>query len=119
MNDIQFSSGSANLIAVTGRQKWNVYLASQAQMAASAMAMFKRANNLAFSSSVLPCEAAIICAILLQWPGGVSVPAPPAQNQAISVCSSVRVEPTSAPSSLTSLSSAAYCSLSRDGGPGG
>ena len=71
-------------------------------MAASAIAMFKSANNLAFSSSVVPRAAAIICAMLFQWPGGVSVPAPSAQNKAISVWSSVRVEPTSAPSSLTS-----------------
>jgi len=69
-------------------------------MAASAMAMFNKANNLAFSSSVLPCAAAIICAILFQWPGGVSVPAPSAQNNAIWVWSCVRVEPTAAPSSL-------------------
>src|SRR5512132_735584 len=103
MNDIQFNSGSAKAIAVTGRQKSKVYLASQAQIAASAMAMFKRANNLAFSSSVLPCAAAIVCAILFQCPGGVSVPAPSAQNKAISVSSSVRVDPTAAPSSLTSL----------------
>ena len=51
-------------------------LASQEQMAASAIAMFKSANNLAFSSSVVPRAAAIICAMLFQWPGGVSVPAP-------------------------------------------
>src|SRR6266496_4851321 len=117
MNDIQFSCGSAKAIAVTGRQKWKVYLASQAQMAASAMAMFNKANNLAFSSSVLPRAAEIVCAILFQWPGGVSVPAPSAQNKALSVCSSVRGEPTAAPSSLTSSKSAAYRSLSRDGGP--
>src|SRR6266568_4032754 len=103
MNDIQFSCGSTKAIEVTGRQKWKVYLGYQEQMAASAMAMFNKANSLAFSSSVLPCPAAIICAILFQWPGGVSVPAPSAQNKAIWVCSSVRVEPTAAPSSLTSL----------------
>ena len=66
MNDIQFSSGSAKAIAVTGRQKWYVYLASQEQMAASAMAMFKSANNLAFSSNVVPPAAPIICAMLFQ-----------------------------------------------------
>jgi hypothetical protein len=103
MNDIQFSSGSAKAIAVTGRQKWKVYFVSHAQIAASAMAMFRRANNLEFSSSVLPCASAIVCAMPFQWPGGVSGPAPSAQNKAISVCSSVRVEPTAAPSSLTSL----------------
>src|SRR4030095_11384197 len=119
MNDIQFSSGSAKAIAVTGRQKWKVYLASHAQMAASAVAMFNKANNLAFSSSRLPRASPRACAMLFQWPGGVSVPAPSAQNKAIWLCSSVRVEPTAAPSSLTSSQSSAYCGLSRDGGPGG
>ena len=66
MNDIQCNCGSAKAIAVTGRQKLNVYLASQAQMAASAMAIFKSPNNLAFSSSVVPRAAAIICAMLFQ-----------------------------------------------------
>src|SRR5262245_19770945 len=102
MNDAQFNSGSASLIAVTGRQKWNVYVASQEEMAASAMAIFNKANNLAFCSNVLPCAAARICAMLFQCPGGVSVPAPSAQNKAICVCSSVRVDPTAAPSCLTS-----------------
>src|SRR6185436_19255843 len=102
MNDLQFSWGSAKAIAVTGRQKWYVYFASQEQMAASAIAMFMSANNLAFSSIVVPCDAPIICAMLFQWPGGVSVPAPSAQNKAISVWSAVRVEPTAAPSCLTS-----------------
>ena len=91
MKDIQFSCGSAKAIAVTGRQKLKVYLASHAQMAASAMAMFNKANNLAFSSSVLPFASAIICEMLFQCPGGVSVRTPSAQNKAISVWSSVRV----------------------------
>src|SRR6266576_5515998 len=81
MNDIQFSCGSAKAIAVTGRQKWYVYLASQEQMAASAIAMFKSANNLTSSSSVTPRVAPIVCAMLFQWPGGVSVPEPSAQNK--------------------------------------
>src|SRR5439155_23771768 len=118
MNDVQFSSGSAKLIAVTGRQKWKVYLASQAQIAASAMAMFNKANSLAFSSRVLPRPAAIICAILFQWPGGVSVLAPSAQNKAVWDLSFVRVEPTAATSALTSLQSADYCSLASGCGPG-
>jgi len=62
MNDIQFSSGSAKAIAVTGRQKSKMYLASQAQMAASAMAMFNKANSRAFRSGVLSCAAAMFCA---------------------------------------------------------
>src|SRR4030095_11754134 len=96
INDIRFSSGSAKAIAVTGRQKSNVYLASQAQIAASAMAIFNKAKSLAFSSSVLARSAAIVFVTLFQGPGGVSVPAPSAQNCAISLCSSVRVEPTAA-----------------------
>src|SRR6266480_7278525 len=55
INDIQFSSGSAKLIAVTGRQKWKVYLASQAQMAASAMAMFKGKQPCVFFQCVALC----------------------------------------------------------------
>ena len=105
MKEFQAVSGSvaalpsvpALRIAVTGRQLWKGgHPASQAQIAASAMAMFNKANSLAFSSSVLPWSAPpIIRAILFQWPGGVSVPAPSAQNKAISVCSAVRVDPLS------------------------
>src|SRR5438093_13787054 len=83
------------------------------------MAMFNKPNSLAFSSSVLPCAAPIICAILFQWPGGVSVPAPSAQNRAICVWSEVRVELVAAPSCLTSFMSAAYFALVRAGGPAG
>src|SRR5437016_14041649 len=43
--------------------------------------MFNNAKSLAFSSSVLLRAAAIICAILFQWPGGVSVPAPSGPEQ--------------------------------------
>src|SRR5438128_5436821 len=96
-----------------------MYLASQAQIAASAIAMFKRANKRAFSSSVLPRAAPISCAMLFQWPGGVSVPAPSAQKRAIWDWSAVRVELVLAPSSLTSLRSAVYFALVRAGGPGG
>src|SRR5437667_5967919 len=45
---------SALRMAVMGRQKLNVYLQSQAMIAASASAMFNNANNRAFCSSVLP-----------------------------------------------------------------
>src|SRR5207247_11367775 len=48
-------------IAVPRRQLWNVYLASQAQMAPSAMAMVKRANNVAFSYRGLTSAAALSC----------------------------------------------------------
>src|ERR1051325_492860 len=127
MNELQVGSGSvaglpsrsALRMAVTGRQKLKLYLASQAQMAASAIAMFKSANKRALSSKVLPRSAAMPCAMLFQWPGGVSVPPPSAQNRAISDWSAVRVDPTAAPNALTSLTSAAYLALARAGGPDG
>ena len=59
-------------------------------MPASASAMFRSANSRAFSSSVVPIAAATSCAMTFQWPGGVTVPAPSAQNLAIAVCSSER-----------------------------
>src|SRR5438132_5218801 len=89
-------------------------------MAASAIAMFKSAKSRAFCSNVLCCAAPTICAMLFQWPGGVSVPAPSAQKLAIVLCSSVRVEPTFAPSAFTSARSATHFTLSSGrGGPGG
>src|SRR5437899_1747616 len=112
-------SVSALRMAVTGRQKSKAYLASQAQMAASAMARFNNANKRAFSSRVLRAAALMSCAMLFQWPGGVSVPAPSAQKRAIWDWSAVRVEMVFAPSCFTSLTSAAYLSLVRAGGPGG
>ena len=44
-------SSAARRIAVTGRQKPNRYFVSQATMRASAIAIFKRANNRALSFS--------------------------------------------------------------------
>src|SRR5207244_822291 len=54
-----------------------------------------------------------------QWPGGVTVASPSAQNRAISVWSAVRVVLRTAPSSLTSRKSAAYSGLSSGGCAGG
>ncbi len=54
-----------------------------------------------------------------QWPGGVTVPAPSAQNQAMIVCSGVRFELSARPSALTSLKSAVYSVLVSSGGGGG
>src|SRR5438093_11946824 len=88
-------------------------------MAASAMAILSRANKRAFCASVLPEAALMSWAMLFQWPGGVSVPAPSAQKRAIWDWSAVRVELVFAPSSLTSLRSAVYFALVRAGGPGG
>ena len=65
MNDDQAASGavaglpsvSPERIAVTGRQKLYVYLASHALIPASAIAMFRRANRRALSSSAAPVVA--------------------------------------------------------------
>src|SRR5262245_9393600 len=111
MNELQFGSAIvASLpsvlpfrIAVTGRQELYVYFASQAQIAASARVILWRANRRAFCASVLSRCPATIRAIEFQWPGGVSVPAPSAQNNAICDCSAVRADPTAAPSAFTSL----------------
>src|SRR5437879_1198562 len=110
-------------MAVIGRQRpkpsMELNLASQATMAASAMAMFNSANIRADSASDSPCEIASFWAVSFQWPGGVTVPAPSAQNRAICVWSGVRTVLLAAPKSLTSLNSAAYWPLVRVGGPDG
>ena len=72
-------------------------------MAASAIAMFSSAKRRAFWSMVLPERTASPCAIVFQCPGGVSVPAPSAQNRAIVSWSDVRADPRAAPRALTSL----------------
>ena len=53
-------------------------------------------------SNEVPVVATNSWAMRFQWPGGVSVPAPSAQNCAIRDCSGVREEPTAAPNALTS-----------------
>jgi len=65
-------SVSAWRIAVTGRHKLYSYLASQQLIAASARAIFSRANNRALSSSDLPPRAEASWAIWFQWPGGLT-----------------------------------------------
>src|SRR5689334_19458307 len=106
-------------MAVTGRQLWYVYFASHAAIAASAIAMFSNAKRRAFCSRVFPTAALTSWAMLFQCPGGVSVPPPSAQNNAICVWSAVRAEFTAAPSALTSLKAAVHSALLRAGGPGG
>src|SRR5207247_1805439 len=76
-------SPAAVRTAVIGRQNRSAYLASQAAMALSAMAMFSAANRRASSASVSWRPAATCPTISFQWPGGVSVPPPSAQNRAI------------------------------------
>ena len=88
-------------------------------MAASAKLKLSRANSLAFLSRSLPCAPATCWAIRFQWPGGVSVPPPSAQNFAISVCSSVRVALVAEPISRTWLYSEAYRRLTKAGCAGG
>src|SRR5687767_11579203 len=102
-------------IAVIGRQKWNAYLQSHERIAASASAMFRSANSRAFCSSVRPCCPLTSCAITFQCPGGVTVPAPSAQNLAISVSSSVRVALVADPSAFVWLYSSAHSWLSSAG----
>src|SRR5262245_9070167 len=114
-----FPSESAARMAVTGRQKLKKYFASQAQMAASASAMFMSAKRRALSASAVPRSVLTCCAMRFQCPGGVSVPAPSAQNSAMSSCSAVRADPTAAPSNLTSFKSAAQRAESSAGGPCG
>src|SRR5881394_1098299 len=58
-------------------------------------------------------------AMTFQWPGGVTVPPPSAQNLAIAVCSGVRVALSARPSSFVRLNSEAHCALSSSGGGGG
>src|SRR5207247_8846144 len=57
-----------NAIALTGRQKLYVYLASQQEMMASASAMFTRANRRASPTRSRPCSADTCWAISFQWP---------------------------------------------------
>src|SRR5438552_15192905 len=59
-------SVSAARIAVTGRQKLYVYLASQTAIAASAWVTLSRANRRAFCASELPCCLATAWAIWSQ-----------------------------------------------------
>ena len=94
-------------------------MASQLAIAASARATFNWANSRALADRPLPSAAASCMAIWFQWPGGVTVPSPSAQNRAVCVSSAVRVDPVARPFSLTSLKAAAYASLPRAGGAAG
>src|SRR5437763_385489 len=85
-------SVSAARMAVTGRQKLYVYLASQQAMAVSAKLRSSRANIRALSTRLLPCAVAACWAILFHRPIGVLVGvAIPCQNRADSVWSAVRL----------------------------
>src|SRR5438132_5943981 len=106
-------------MAVTGRQRLYVYLASQQAIWASASAMLSRANRRASWTRLSPRSAATPSAILFQYPMANAVPSPSFQNLAICVCSSVRVVLLARPRSLTSLKAAAYAALSSAGGGAG
>jgi hypothetical protein len=108
------SGSSASRIAVCGRHRSRSveYFASQATMAASAMASATRARSRAFSTTSRPFCSDTILVISNSCPGGLKVPSTSlAQNSAISVCSGLRVAEFTAPSSLTSLNWAAYSGL--------
>src|SRR5260370_425111 len=57
-----------NRMAVTGRQKLSVYLASQQAMSASAVAMFSSANRRVLSTRSRPWATDTLSAILFQCP---------------------------------------------------
>src|SRR4051812_13091209 len=103
-------------MAVTGRHSRKRYLQSQQAMDASARARFNRANSRALASSLSPLSRDASRAIWFQCPGGVQVPAPSFQNQAMMLCSAERSRERRPPSDLTSLNSVAYASLVNSGG---
>src|SRR5690242_2225739 len=88
-------------------------------MAASASAMFSKANRRAFCSIELPLARATAWTMSFQWPGGVAVPGPSIQNKAISVWSAVRNEFEIAPRFFVIRKSRVYCALVSEGGGGG
>ena len=100
-------SRSASWMAVSGRHKPKLYLASQQAMAASARATFNWANSRALALRLLPWVVATAWAIWFQWPGGVRLPLPSAQNKACWVWSAVRVLPAATPNCLISLTAVA------------
>src|SRR5215472_13008134 len=99
MSGVQFGSAgvsglpsvSAARIAVTGRQKLYVYLASQQAILVSAAARFNRAKRRALSTRLVPWAAATCWATPFHWARvpvfGVTTPC---QNMAASVWSAVR-----------------------------
>src|SRR5215470_18998011 len=100
MRGVQFGSASvsgllsvsAARMAVTGRQKLYVYLASQQAIAVSAKVKSSRANRRALSTRLFPWATATCWAILFHRPIGVLVGvAIPCQNRAASVWSALRL----------------------------
>ena len=81
-----------------GRQKLNVYFASQHAMLASADARYIKAKARAVADRFRPCACIIWRATTFQMGVGEA-----SQKRAISVCSSVRVRLVSDPISFTSL----------------
>src|SRR5262245_41231897 len=112
----QFGSGvirnpSALRMALIGRQKLYVYFESQQAIAASAAAMFKRANIRAVSKMDSFLAAATWLAIGFQ----IAV-ADAGHHIATSVSGAIRTTLFWTPMSFTSLTSIAYRSLSSAGG---
>src|SRR5215210_825464 len=88
-------------------------------MAASATVIDRRANRRAFSCRLRARSRERPLAIVIQCPGGVSVPAPSAQKRAICVWSAVRFGLLTRPIRLTSRKAARYSAEFGDGGAGG
>ena len=112
----QFGSGvirnpSALRIALIGRQKLYVYFVSQQAIAASAAAMFRRANNRAFSEIDRPLPAATWLAIGFQM-----ITADGGHHIATSVSRPRRTALFWAPRSFTSFTPLTYRSLLTTGG---
>src|SRR6516165_10547473 len=118
MSGVQLGSGSERM-AVTGRQKWYVYLDSQQAIAKSPAAKSSRANRRAFSTRVVPWETATAWAMSFQMDICVALgTAIPCQKMAASVSSAVRAVLSTEPSSRVRFRAAAYSGLSSAGGGG-
>ena len=98
-----FPSLSASWMAVIGRQYPKWYFESHTAIIESVMLMSTAANRRAVSLMSIPCRA--VRSRSAAWYGPIATSV---VNSAVSVCSAVRVEPTFAPSALTSLKSAVY-----------
>src|SRR5262245_53685608 len=112
----QFGSGvirnpSALRMALIGRQKLYVYFESQQAIAASAAAMFKRANIRAVSKMDSFLAAATWLAIGFQM-----ITSDGTHHIATSVAGPIRTTLFCAPTAFTSLTATAYRSLSIAGG---
>jgi hypothetical protein len=99
-------------MAVTGRQKRDLYLTRHPTIEASHTATLSRANSSARSAtrSAAPGASAAVCsriwAAVFQWPVTAEVVLPSTQNLAMSPWAGVRLVEVAPPSSNTSFRSA-------------